>query len=123
MSQAAPSVAEVEFFLIAVVVVLWWKLAQAHRRSREAARILRDLSAALCQERATLMANADGYAYWYSGPALVRAPLVNGVADRGRAEPVDLATCPDLNADRLAEIAGALEQAADDLLHNRFNPN
>ena len=121
MSQAAPSVAQVEFFLIAVVGVLWWKLAQARRRSREAARILGDFSAALSAVQGTLTANADGFAYWYSGPALVRAPLVNGVADRGREEPVDLATCPDLNADRLAEIAGALEQAADDLLHNGFN--
>lgn len=110
-----------EFFLIAAVAVLWWKLARAHRRSRDAARILEGLLAAPCVVQGTLMANAHGFAYWYSGPTLVRVPLVNGSADRDQATPADLATCPDLTADSLAEIAGALEQAADDLLHNRFN--
>ena len=118
MSHGAPSVAGMEFFLIAFVAVLWWQLSQARRRARETARSLSALSADLGAVRWTLRANTDGFAYWYSGPTLVRAPLVDGVADPARVEPADPATCPDLTAEGVAEIARALERAADDLLHN-----
>ena len=108
-----------EFFLIATVVVLWWKLALARRRSREAALIFQAMSHFSVAVQGTLTANSDGYAYWYLGSTLVRSPLVNGVADRGHVEPADPATCPDLTADDAASIASALKHAADDLLHDR----
>ena len=71
--------------------------------------------------RGTIRANSDGYTYWYAGDDLVRAPLVNGDPDPDldRSAAADPATCPDLTPELVAEIADALEQAADDFLHGR----
>ena len=119
-----------ELFLIIFVLILFW---QNNRRARRAAMImeaerqetLSRLSAFLSApshelQRGTIRANSDGYTYWYAGDDLVRAPLVNGDPDLDRSGAADPATCPDLTPELVAEIADALEQAADDFLHGRY---
>jgi hypothetical protein len=115
----------VEFIVIVGVTILWWMLVKARRENQQRAQALSALSAALSTPsnlaQGTIMANTDGYAYWFVGPELVRAPLVRGEADRDHAEAADPATCSDLTPEMVSEIAGALEQAADDLLRGRWD--
>ena len=113
-----------EFLLIVAVATLWWMLVKARRVNQRRAQALSALSAALSTPtsltQGVIMANADGYAYWFAGDDLVRAPLVDGEAARDQVEMADPATCPDLTPELVNDITRALEQAADDLLHGRW---
>ena len=112
-----------EFLLIVAVTMLWCMLVKARRENQQRVQVLSDLIAALSAQsnlaNVTIMANADGYAYWFAGDSLVRAPLVQGEADRGHVETADPTICPDLTSELIDEISGALRQAADDLLRGR----
>jgi hypothetical protein len=114
----------VEFIVIVGVTILWWMLVKARRENQQRAQALSALSAAISTPsnlaQGTIMANTEGYAYWFVGENLVRAPLVDGEADRDHAEAADPATCSDLTPELVNEIAGALQQAADDLLRGRW---
>lgn len=113
-----------EFIAIVAVAMLWWMLVKARRVNQQRAQALSALSAELSAPinlgQGAIMANTDGYAYWFVGDNLVRAPLVDGEADRDQVEAADPATCSDLTPEEVDEIAGALEQAADDLLRGRW---
>ena len=119
MSEPGPTVRSVEIFLIAVVAVLWWKLGQARRQARQVAQALSATPEAMTVVRGALMATTEGYAYWFSGAQLFRAPLIDGQADRDHAEPADPAICEDLTPMLVAEVIDALQGAAEDLLHGR----
>ena len=110
----------VEVLLVGAVAMLWWMLVRDRRESQQRAQALSALSVALSTPtnlgQGRIMANTDGYAYWFVGDNLVRAPLVRGEADRDQVEAADPATCTDLTPELVDEIAGALRQAADDLL-------
>ena len=118
-----------ELFLIIFLLILLWQNDRRVRRVAvnsevERQEALSRLSAFVSASRdhlrrGTIRANSDGYTYWYAGDDLVRAPLVNGDPDLDRSGAADPATCPDLTPELVAEIADALEQAADDFLHGR----
>ena len=119
-----------ELFLIIFLLILLWQNDRRVRRVAvnsevERQEALSRLSAFVSASkdhlrRGTIRANSDGYTYWYAGDDLVRAPLVNGDPDLDRSGAADPATCSDLTPEEVDEIAGALEQAADDLLRGRW---
>ena len=113
----------VEVLLVVVVAMLWWKIVRDRRERQQRAQAPAALSVALSTltnlGQGAIMANTDGYTYWFVGDTLVRAPLVQGEADRDQVEAADPVTCPDLTPDLVDEIAGELRQAADDLLRGR----
>ena len=110
--------------LVVAVAMLWWKLVRDKRESQQRAQVLSAPSVALSTltnlGQGAIMANTDGYAYWFVGDKLVRAPLVQGEADRDQVDAADPVTCPDLTPELVDEIAGELRQAADDLLRGRW---
>ena len=113
----------VEVLLVVVVAMLWWKIVRDRRERQQRAQAPAALSVALSTltnlGQGVIMANTDGYAYWFVGDTLVRAPLVQGEADRDQVDAADPVTCPDLTPELVDEIAGELRQAADDLLRGR----
>lgn len=106
-----------ELLLVVAVAVLWSKWRAAVRRASAIETAFASRGPRVIE--GIVMATAGGYAYWFAGGRLVRAPWVDGYADLDRLEPADPLECDDLPPALAVEVMDALEQAEVELRQGR----